>query len=443
MITRRNFLNFGARAGLASATAPLWLNGTASRAFAQVAGSYKAIVLVTLPGGNDGNNTVIPLDSHLYAEYQALRSSIAIDRGQCHVLDALSGAPTMGLHPSLSNVAGLYNQGTAAVVANVGPLAAPATKQQLMANPSLVPESLLSHPVGVAQWESASAVASPVTGWGGRMADVLRGQSGTLPPLLDAGPASIFTVGRSVQAIALEASTGAFVALPGGLNDAVLAIAKSDAGSANEIVAQAAQLRVTATREQVLLAAAQSAGSGLRTVFPGTSFGNSLKTIAEVINGRSVVGASRQIFYCNQGSYDSHDAQLAAHANNLAELDGAIGAFVEALGEMGLSREVLLCTHSDFSRTMQANGTGGTDHAWGNHQLLVGGGIRGGRILGAMPTLELGGPSDFTQQGIWIPTTSVTEMTAGIGMWMGLNSPELQTVFPDLPNFPKGALRLT
>ena len=443
MLTRRNFLNLGARAGLASATTPLWLNLHATRAFAQTAGSYRAIVVVTLPGGNDGNNTVIPLDSDTYAQYHSMRPTLALSQGQCQVLKSSTGTPTFGLHPSLVNVAALYNQGAAAIVANVGPLSAPASKQQILNNSDLAPANLFSHPVGIAQWESASTSAAPVTGWGGRMADLLTSQSGSLPPLLDAGPASIFTVGRTVQAVAVQASTGAFVALPGGLDAAVLAIAKNDAGSANEIVAQAAQLRVAATNEQVILDQARAVGATLHTAFPNTRFGNALQSIAQVMNGRSVIGASRQIFYCNQGGYDLHDTQLFPHSVNLTELDGAIAAFAQALAEMGLSNQVLLCTHSDFSRTMQANATGGTDHAWGNHQIILGGGIKGGRIYGTMPTLELGGPSDFTSQGIWIPTTSVTQMTAGIGAWMGLNSTQLTSVFPDLANFPAGALTLT
>ncbi len=435
MITRRNFLNISARAGIGSATAPLWMNLTARRALAQASGSYKAIVVVTLPGGNDGNNMVIPLDSQTYAQYVALRPSIAMQQGTCHVLNSSSGSPTVGLHPSLSNVAAFYNQGTAAVVANVGPLKAPATKAQLLANADLVPASLLSHPVGIAQWESASTSATPATGWGGRFADLLTSQSGSLPPVLDAGPASIFTVGQTVQAVALQANTGSLVALPGGLNDVVLAIAKNDATSTNEVVAKVAQLRVAASQDQVLLTQAQTAGAGLRTVFPQSSFGNALKTIAQVINGRSVVGASRQIFYCNQGSYDTHENQLAIQRDGLADLDAGFGAFMQALAEMGLTNQVLLCTHSDFSRSMQANADGGTDHAWGNHQLILGGGIKGGKVYGTMPDFELGGSSDLTAQGVWIPTTSVTQMTAGIGAWMGLNSSQLTTVFPDLANF--------
>lgn len=443
VITRRNFLNLGARAGIASATAPLWLNLTASRALAQAPGSYKAIVVVTLPGGNDGNNMVVPLDPATYNEYLALRRSLALSPAECHVLNSTGGAATYGLHPSLSNVAQLYNQGSAAIVANVGPLQAPATKQQLLANPALIPQSLLSHPVSIAQWESASASASPTTGWGGRMADLLASQSGSLPPLLDAGPASIFTVGRTVQAVALQANTGTFVALPAGLDAAALAIAKKDATSTNEIIAQAAKLRVAADSEQVLLTQAQNAGSSLQTSFPPSTFGNAMKAIAQVMKGRSVIGATRQIFYCNQGFYDTHENQIEIQRDNLLSLDAGLGAFLQALAEMGLTKEVLVCTHSDFSRSMQANGNGGTDHAWGNHQFLLGGGIGGGKIYGTMPTLELGGSSDLTQQGIWIPTTSVTEMTAGIGSWMGLNASQLSTVFPDLANFSGKALSFT
>ena len=113
-----------------------------------------------------------------------------------------------------------------------------------------------------------------------------------------------------------------------------------------------------------------------------------------------------------------------------------------AIDELGLTNEVLVCTHSDFNRTMQGNSTSGTDHAWGNHQIVLGGGITGGRILGSMPALELGGSSDLGTLGTWIPTTSVTQMTAGVGKWMGLSTAQVASVFPDLANFSSGALAL-
>jgi uncharacterized protein (DUF1501 family) len=168
-----------------------------------------------------------------------------------------------------------------------------------------------------------------------------------------------------------------------------------------------------------------------------------MSTNAQTIKGRSVLGASRQIFYTQQDGYDTHANQVGLQANYLTELDGGISAFMSALQEMGLQNQVLVCTHADFGRTMQSNSLAGSDHAWGNHQMVVGGGIRGGQILGTMPDLELGGSSDLYSQGVWIPTTSVTQMTAGIGNWMGLSKSQLATAFPALGAFNNQALQLT
>jgi uncharacterized protein (DUF1501 family) len=395
-------------------------------------------------GGNDGNNMLIPLDANRYNAYLAARSSIALSEGACIPLSFGSSGAYYGLHPALSNVANYYNQKRALFVANVGPLGAPATKAQLLQNPNLVPQSLLNHVAGRAQWESATTGLLPSTGWGGRMADFLISQSGSLPPLLDAGPASVFTVGNSVQAISVQANSGTLVALPAGIDSAVLSIAASDATSTNSIIAQAAQLRIHAYQEQNLIDQAQTSGT-LKTVFPTSGFGQVMSTIAQVISGRSVIGASRQIFYCNQGSYDTHTSQVRAQAASLTELDGGLGAFMSALDEMGLGDQVLVCTHSDFNRTLQANINGGSDHAWGNHQLIIGGMTNGGRIAGTMPDFDLGGNCDLgaQSQGVWIPSTSVTQMTAGIGSWMGLSSSQLASVFPNLSNFGGQSVQLS
>ncbi len=443
MINRRTFLSRVSKASFAGASAPLWLNLLSSQAFAQAAGSYKAVVLVSLPGGNDGNNTLIPVDSAEYNEYATIRgNTLAISQGTLLALAGTSNGKSYAVHPSLRNVSSLYNQKRASFVANIGPMRTPATKAQILADSTLLPEALLSHPQQLAQWESATTSAAPVTGWGGRMADLLTTQSGSLPALLDAGPSSIFTVGSVVQGIAVQADGGDLVALPTGMDAAILAVAQAESQSPNAIIAQAAQLRVLSAKQQVVLRQAQAAGSGLQTVFPTSGFGNVLKTIAQVMAGRSIVGASRQIFYCTQGGYDTHQNQWGAHAAQLADLDAGLGAFMAALDELGLTNQVLICTHSDFNRTMQANSTQGTDHAWGNHQIILGGGIQGGQVLGTMPVLELGGSSDLGTLGTWIPTTSVTQMTAGVGGWMGLNATQLASVFPDLANFPTGALAI-
>jgi uncharacterized protein (DUF1501 family) len=441
MLSRRMFMNIAAKSGLSAATAPLWFSEISSRAFAQSTDTYKAIVVITLSGGNDGNNMIIPLDDAEHSQYAALRGAIALPQSACLPLNGTGRS--FGLHPSLSNLAAIYNSGEALIVANIGPLAAPVTKAQLLQSPNLVPQSLLSHPAGVAQWESASAVASPTTGWGGRIGDLIASQSGSLPPVLEAGLASIFSVGRSVQGIVLQNGSTSFTPLPAGIDQAILSIARNDCQSQNNLVSQAAQLRVQAMNQQVLLSQASIAGGGLKTQFPQSGFGQGLQKIANTINGRSIVGASRQIFYLQQGEYDTHQNQLSMQSSFLSELDAGIGAFMKALQEMGLENNVLVTTHSDFNRTYTSNVTVGSDHAWGNHQLILGGGIRGGRIIGSVPEPELNGSLDFNGYGTWIPGLSVTQMAASIGSWMGLSSGQVADVFPDLSSFSQGAITLT
>jgi len=447
MVTRRNFLQRGAQAGIVAATSPLWSNFTSTKALAQAAGSsYKAIVVITLAGGCDGNNVLVPIDSASWAQYAATRGGLALNPSQTVPLTSSAGSPNFGLHPSLQNVAAMYNSKRALVVGNVGPMILPATKSQLLSNSALLPQALLSHVSQRAQWESADVVESPTTGWGGRVADLLVSQSGSLPGVLNAGPNSTFTFGNSVQAVAVQG--GGASAMAPAMNAAILQIAQNDATASTALVSQAAQFRAAAMQQQVLLSQAAQYGT-LKTAFPvsqacNTGFLPAMQTIANIINGRSVIGASRQIFYTQQGGgqYDTHLAQLYFQSICLQELDSGLGCFFAALDEMGLTNQVLVCTHSDFSRTMTPNTNGGTDHAWGTNQLILGGGISGGRILGTLPDMDINGACDITGQGVWIPTTSVTQMTAGIGSWLGLNAAQTSSVFPMLGNFPTGMIQL-
>lgn len=441
-MNRRDFFRLGAQSGLAAATAPLLFSSASERAFAQTTApsSYKAVVLIELYGGNDANNMVIPLDAHAYAQYVAIRSMLALQQNAINPLIHNSGTAAYGLHWAMPNITNLFNTKRASIVANVGPLRQPVTKQQLSASPTLAPAQLFSHAVGRAQWECASADDSPQIGWGGRIGDLIATQSGQLPPVLNASFDSVFTVGRTVQGVAIQSNNGSFVPVPVGLTSAMAHIAQLDCQSPNQLVAQTAKVRLASTEQQLTLDSALQAGSTLKTQFDNSGFGNILKTIAQTINGRAVVGASRQIFFCLQGSYDSHTTQIDGQARNFIDLDNNIGFFIQALSEMGLSDQVLICTHSDFGRSFQPNTDAGTDHGWGSHHLLIGGGIGGGQILGTMPDFELGGTSDFNTVGTWIPTTAVTQMTAGIASWLGIPSGQIASIFPDLASFPAGAL---
>ena len=84
-----------------------------------------------------------------------------------------------------------------------------------------------------------------------------------------------------------------------------------------------------------------------------------------------------------------------------------MGSFYDATVELGVANQVTTFTASDFGRTFTPN-AGGTDHGWGNQQLIMGGTVQGGNIYGKMPSLAVNSDDD-TGRGRWIPTTSVDE----------------------------------
>jgi uncharacterized protein (DUF1501 family) len=141
----------------------------------------------------------------------------------------------------------------------------------------------------------------------------------------------------------------------------------------------------------------------------------------------------RQIFFLAVGGYDTHGDQLAAQANLLSELSSGLNAFYSATVELGVEQSVTTFTASDFGRTLPTNG-GGSDHGWGSHQFVMGGAVRGNQLYGAFPTLAVGGPDD-TEDGRWIPTTSVDEFSATIARWFGVADSDMSTVFPNIGRF--------
>jgi hypothetical protein len=131
----------------------------------------------------------------------------------------------------------------------------------------------------------------------------------------------------------------------------------------------------------------------------------------------------------------------------IALLARSMRAFRDAMQAIGMWDNVCAFTASDFNRTFNPNksdSTGGSDHAWGGHSLIMGGAVKGKQIYGRFPSLIKGGPTTNVpaqyldcsgSSGRWIPSTSVDQYAATIGKWFGVSDANLSTVFPNLGRF--------
>ena len=169
--------------------------------------------------------------------------------------------------------------------------------------------------------------------------------------------------------------------------------------------------------------------------FPASPIGQQLGEVARIIKISGNLGLTRQVFYCKHFGYDTHGGQDWTHARLLADLDAAVDAFQRELNDMQAADKVTTFTSSEFGRTLQPSGTG-SDHGWGGHQFVIGGGVNGGRFYGQFPTLALGGPDDANTRGVLIPTTSVAQVGATLAAWFGTPAAAIGNLFPNLAAFP-------
>lgn len=436
---RRRFLTTLLSAAGTGVAAPLAMNlALMSEASAQTAGNYRAIVCLFMYGANDHYNTVIPFDAAGYAQYNNARASIArplADLVEIATADSLGGR-RFALPKELEGLAKLYNDGDAAVLANVGPLVQPTTLAEFKARSVKLPPQLFSHNDQQSFWQS-SAPEGAASGWGGRMADLLMAGNGNAQfSTMGVGVRDVLLVGRQVAPYAVT-PTGPVPT--SAVTDAARRFGATEAemrtltsGDRRHLLEK--QLAIVNGRSQAAYTTVQQVFQpAAPVVFPDTALGKQLAGVAKLIAGRGSLGATRQVFMVGIGGFDTHDFQLRDQPVLHTQINNAVVAFQAAMKALGVQDNVTLFTASDFGRTLTSNGDG-SDHGWGSHHFMVGGAVKGKRVYGAMPEYRTGHDWD-TGSGRLLPTTSVDQYAATLGKWLGLSDSQLLDVLPNLANY--------
>ena len=365
LINRRKFLHLGS---LATGTLMLPKFLKAFERSVPLGGGNRVLVVLQLSGGNDGLNTVIPIRNDIY--YRE-RPVLSIAREKTLNLNGEAG-----LHPSLTNLKALYDEGELAILNNVG-----------------YPNPDRSHFRSMDIWQTASDSNEYLnSGWLGRYLDAqCSGCSKPTQVLEMDDMLSPALSGEQMKGIALrdpkrlyETSQDPFFKdiLQSGKKEqsedpaSYLYKVMSETISGADYIFQQSKLRPSAT------------------VYPNSEIGKNLKTIASLISS----DINTRVYYVSLGSFDTHVGQQAKQEKLFNDLNDAIRPFTDDLKANHRFEDVLMMSFSEFGRRVGENGSGGTDHGTANNMFLISGGLKNKGVLNEMPDLTNLSEGDLIQQ---------------------------------------------
>ena len=368
---RRAFLRSGASLVALGATAPAFLahtvfaetRGRRRKAFAA---DERILVVIQLAGGNDGLNTVIPVDHDVY---QRVRPRLAIRRA-----DALRLDDDFCLHGDADGLKELYDAGALAIVHGVG-----------------YPNPNRSHFKSTDIWQSAAPNLRQTDGWLGRYFDnTCRGEPECDParaialtsetPLALRGERFLPLAFERPENLAWQSAVRGYRVgqVISELNQPLPNDPPQPQSALEYLRHVALQARINAQDIR------EAAGTRHSPVdFPRTDLGRSLETVSRLIGG----GLRTRVYYVSLTGFDTHARQAADHARLLVQLGEALMAFFRALKAQGDLERVLVMTFSEFGRRVAENASAGTDHGTAAPMFLAGAQVRGG-LHGTAPDLD-------------------------------------------------------
>ncbi len=365
--SRRTFLrNLGITggAGFMLSQLPVTAYGSSPLAFALTSGhTDRILVMVRLKGGNDGLNTVVPVFD--YSRYRALRPSIALPENQLVRI-----SPELGLHPSLSPLSAMWQDGSMKLLNNVG-----------------YPEQNLSHFRSADIWASASDEDVVLdTGFMGRFfqdqyPDFIISPPAIPPAVQIGGLGNLAFIGDENINYAVS------MASPEQLEYIARAGSLHDTENLPDCLygTQLGYIRTIANNTfHYASTISQAYGRGANTVSYSGSLGQQLSIVARLIKGN----LGTRLYMVTLDGFDTHAGQLDDHARLMKGLADNMSAFYDDLSADGQDGQVLSFTFSEFGRRPQQNASQGTDHGAAAPMFMFGPALNGNGISGSLPDLH-------------------------------------------------------
>ncbi len=445
--SRRRFLKHSLAGAVSLSPLMTMLSHLEKLEAADIGSGYKALICVLLEGGADVCNMIAPIKNSAYAKYREVRKNIALPQESLLKINN-----EYGFRENMTAMQRLFIQKKLAVVANVGTLIRPITPKEIRENlrSTPVPFELFAHNTQRNQWMFGDATGSSKNGWAARMSDRLYSAGDRADSYSKVNVADVNTLmlsGGREEAIGFsEASISpdtmkyfGFGEESGGgdLGKVYQALYEAKQNSTHKLMAEFAKKRVAELNRPYELEGLFDGvrefdhfSTGVHEV--GKPLGAQLELVAKILSVKDRFPGSpkRQIFFVNHHGWDTHDSDNEHQVGYLSE---SLGAFQAAVDEMGIGENVTTFTISDFGRSLTPNGAG-TDHGWGSHAFVMGGAVKGGKIYGRMPRIEVNSPDAWYDR--LVPTISMESYLATLVKWFGANDHELDEIFPNLKSFP-------